>query len=152
MKPVKEMRWTFTMHVKTKVYSVRKRERVVYLSWKKWPCLVLAVVPPQSRITIPARYLMKLLIFPEELVAMRPPCGPCLWLSKRLMVVWSKHNTIDLSGGTINTAANIKCWWWCCVMWSWRSWTEKKPKSSIISRFWNCSLLCQFPFSCHILQ
>ena len=64
---------------------------------------------PQSRITIPARYLMKLMIFPEELVAMRPPCGPCLWLSKRLMVVWSKHNTIDLSGGTINTAANIKC-------------------------------------------
>ena len=97
---------------------------------------------PQSRITIPARYLMKLLILPEELVAIRPPCSPCLWLSKRLMVVCSKHSTIDLSGGTINTAANLGCWWWCCVMWSSRSWTEKKPKSSIISRSWNCSLLC----------
>ena len=153
MKPVKEMRWAFTMHVKIKAFSVRKRERVVYLSWKKWmfisdlkwPCLILAVVPPVMH-NHSCQISDKLLILPEKLIAIRLPCSPCLWLSKRLMVVWSKHNTIDLSGGTINTAANIK---WCCVMWSW---TEKKHKSSIISIFWNCSLLCKFPFSCHILQ
>ena len=64
---------------------------------------------PQSCITIPARYVMKLLILPEELVAKRPPCSPCLWLSKRLMVEQSKHNSIDLLGGKINTAANLGC-------------------------------------------
>ena len=115
MKRVKEMRWAFTMHVKTKVFSLRKKERVVYLSWKKWmfisdlkwPCLILAVVPPVMH-NHSCQISDKLLILPEELVAIRLPCSPCLWLSKRLMVIWSKHNTIDLSGGTIKTAANIK--------------------------------------------
>ena len=65
----------------------------------KFVCITFS----QYCITIPASYLMKLLILSEE-----------LFLSKRVMVAWSKHNTIVLSGGTINTAANLECWRWRC--------------------------------------
>ena len=63
----------------------------------------------QSRITILSRYLTKWLTFPEELVAIMPPWRPWVWLSKRQILVWLKQSTIDLSGGTINTAANDGC-------------------------------------------
>ena len=38
-----------------------------------------------------------------------PPCRPCVWLSKREVLSWSEHNSIDLSGCTIRTPANFVC-------------------------------------------
>ena len=35
-----------------------------------------------------------------------------MWLSKRQILVWLKHNTSNLTGGTINIAANVvNCNW-----------------------------------------
>ena len=64
----------------------------------------------QSRQTIVSRYLTKFLVLREELVDIIPPCRPCVWLSKREVLSWSEHNSIDLSGGTTRTPANFVCW------------------------------------------
>ena len=34
-----------------------------------------------------------------------------MWLSKRQILVWLKHKTSNLTGGTINIAANVNCNW-----------------------------------------
>ena len=96
----------------------------------------------ESCITILSRYLTKWLTFPDELVAMMPPWRPWVWLAKRQILVWSKQSTIDLSGGTINTAANDGCMWWCCMRWSSRSLTVTKPRSEMISSFFKCLTFC----------
>ena len=86
-----------------KTIDVAKRN-IVEKPRKAWISLKFVCITfSQYCITIPASYLMKLLILSEE-----------LFLSKRVMVAWSKHNTIVLSGGTINTAANLECWRWRC--------------------------------------
>ena len=92
----------------------------------------------ESCITILSRYLTKWPTFPDELMAIVPPWRPWVWLAKRQILVWSKQSTIDLSGGTINTAANDGCIWWCCMKWSSRSLTVKKPRSEVISSFFKC--------------
>ena len=55
-------------------------------------------------------YLTKFLVLLEELVDIIPPCRPCVWLLKREALSWLEHNSIDLSGGTVRTPANIVCW------------------------------------------
>ena len=65
----------------------------------------------ESCITILSRYLTKWPTFPDELMAIVPSWRPWVWLAKRQILVWSKQSTIDLSGGTINTAANDICMW-----------------------------------------
>ena len=57
-----------------------------------------------------SRYLTKFLVLLEELVDIIPPCRPCVWLLKREALSWLEHNSIDLSGGTVRTPANIVCW------------------------------------------
>ena len=64
----------------------------------------------KSRLTIVSRYLTKFLVLLEELVDIIPPCRPCVWLLKREALSWLEHNSIDLSGGTVRTPANIVCW------------------------------------------
>ena len=55
---------------------------------------------------------MKLLLFPVELDTTMLLWRPCVWLSKRQILVWLKHKTSNLTGGTINTAANVvNCNW-----------------------------------------
>ena len=57
----------------------------------------------QSRPTIVLRYLTKFLVLSQELVDIFPPCRSCV-------LSWSEHNSIDLSGGTMRTPANLVYW------------------------------------------
>ena len=56
--------------------------------------------------------MKKLLVFPVELVTTMLLWRPCVGLSKRQILVWSKYKTSNLTDGTINTAANVvNCNW-----------------------------------------
>ena len=56
--------------------------------------------------------LYVVVLFPVELVTTMLLWRPCVWLSKRQILVWLKHKTSNLTGGTINIIAKVvNCNW-----------------------------------------